>query len=428
MLEQAVDVLHLGAGAGGNPALAGTTDNVRLTALARGHGIDNGDIAMHLFLTLRQLGGVWHFSAGGHLVHQTRHAAHFFHLLELIAEIVEIETTALVELLDQLLRLFLIDTALRLLNQRQHVALAKDARRQAIRVERLERVDLLARTQKLDRLAGDKAHRQRRTTARIAIGFGKNHAGQRQRLAEGLGGVHRVLAGHAVHHKQGLDRIERGVQGAYLVHHGRVHVQPSGGIHNQNVRATDARLLKRRARNIHGYLFGAARKKSGANLCGQLLQLIDRCRTINVGTHQQHRFLFAFAQVTRQFGDAGGLARALQASHQHDRRRSYRQIEALVLLAHQDNQRVVHQLDDGLSRRETAQHFLSDGLGAHVLDERLHHRQRHVRFEQRHAHLAQGVTDIGLGETRLAAQAFERRFQPAGQILKHAGCCAPVCV
>jgi hypothetical protein len=104
------------------------------------------------------------------------------------------------------------------------------------------------------------------------------------------------------------------------------------------------------------------------------------------------------------------------------RRRAHRKIQTLVLLAHQDDERVVHHLDHRLPGREAGQHLLADGLGTHIVDECLHHRQRHVRFEQRHAHLAQGVTDIGLGQARLAAQALERGLQATGQVLKHGGC------
>jgi uncharacterized protein YbjT (DUF2867 family) len=54
------------------------------------------------------------------------------------------------------------------------------------------------------------AHRQRRAAARVAVQLGQHHAGQRQRLLEGLGGVDGVLALHGVDDEQRLDRVQRG--------------------------------------------------------------------------------------------------------------------------------------------------------------------------------------------------------------------------
>jgi hypothetical protein len=47
-------------------------------------------------------------------------------------------------------------------------------------------------------------------------------------------------------------------------------------------------------------------------------------------------------------------------------------------------------------------------------------RQRNVRLEQGETHLAQGVLDIGFGETAFAAQLFGSVRETPGQILEHA--------
>ena len=70
----------------------------------------------------------------------------------------------------------------------------------------------------LDRRAGDLAHRQRRAAARVAVELGQHHAGQRQRVLEGLGGVDRVLALHRIDDEQRLDRLQHRVQVADLGH------------------------------------------------------------------------------------------------------------------------------------------------------------------------------------------------------------------
>ena len=55
----------------------------------------------------------------------------------------------------------------------------------ALGMELLQRVDLLADADELDRLAGDGAHRQRRAAARIAVHAGQDDAGDAEALVEG---------------------------------------------------------------------------------------------------------------------------------------------------------------------------------------------------------------------------------------------------
>jgi hypothetical protein len=106
----------------------------------------------------------------------TAHAAHLLHLL---AKVLEVEALALLHLAGELLGLVAVDVALGLLDQAQHVAHAEDAGRDAVGVEHLERVGLLADAEELDRLAGDMAQRQRRAAAGVAVDLGQDHAGQR---------------------------------------------------------------------------------------------------------------------------------------------------------------------------------------------------------------------------------------------------------
>ena len=98
----------------------------------------------------------------------------------------------------QRLRLLSVDRLLRLLDQAEHVAHAEDARGEAVGMERLEGVDLLAGADELDRQAGDRADRERRAAAGIAVHLGDDEAADVQRLVELLGDVHRLLAGHGV--------------------------------------------------------------------------------------------------------------------------------------------------------------------------------------------------------------------------------------
>jgi len=113
----------------------------------------------------------------GKLVHERRQSAHFFHLRELLLEILEVESLARLDLVRQLLGGVAVPAFLHLLDQRQHVAHAEDARGHAVGMESLESIEFLADARELDRLAGDMPHRKRRAAARIAVEFGEHNAG-----------------------------------------------------------------------------------------------------------------------------------------------------------------------------------------------------------------------------------------------------------
>ena len=84
-----------------------------------------------------------------------------------------------------------------------------------------------------DRFAGDVAHRQCGTTAGINPPC-KDHTGERQRLAEGLGGIGSILACHGIHHEQGFDRLDGGAD-PDLRHHFAIDVQTTGSIDDHHV-------------------------------------------------------------------------------------------------------------------------------------------------------------------------------------------------
>ncbi len=80
--------------------------------------------------------------------------------------------------------------------------MAKDAARDAARIEEFERFGLFTGTEKLDRQARDGAHRKRSAAASIAIGARQHQTGERKACMEALGGFDRVLAGEAVGDEQ----------------------------------------------------------------------------------------------------------------------------------------------------------------------------------------------------------------------------------
>ena len=82
--------------------------------------------------------------------------------------------------------------------------------------------------------------------------------------------------------------------------------------------------------------------------------------------------------------------------------------------AHQLGKRLVDHADKGLAGREAADYFVADGAFFHAGHKVFHHRQRHVGFQQRHAHFAQGFFDVVFGEARLAAHFFGPLAEAAG--------------
>ena len=354
------------------------------------------------------------------LVHQAADAAHVLHLLKLVAHVVQVELLALGDLLGQLGGLVLVDLLLHLLDQRQHVAHVEDAAGDTVRMEHVQAFRLFADTDELDRLAGDVAHAQCGAATGITVGLGQHHAGQRQRVAEGLGGVGRVLAGHGVDHEQGFGRIHRRVQGLDLGHHRFVDGQAAGGIDQQYVDERLAGIVDGGADDGFRLLVGAGREEQHAHLLGQGLQLLDRGRTVDVGRDHHHLLLALFLQVLGQLADRGGLAGALQARHQDDGRGGHVEVQVAGFGAHDRGQFVAHHLDQGLARGQRLQHFLADRTHLDALDQGLHHRQRNVGLEQRDAHFAGRLADVLLGQAAAATQALDGAGKALGQGLEHA--------
>jgi len=105
--------------------------------------------------------------------------------------------------------------------------------------------------------------------AGIAVGLGENHPRQRQGIIEGLGGVGGVLAGHAVHDKQGLHRSQGPVQPLDFIHHGGIDMQPPRGIDNQHIHELLTGSFHGRLGDGHRVLAGVAGMEVHPNLPGQ---------------------------------------------------------------------------------------------------------------------------------------------------------------
>jgi hypothetical protein len=125
-----------------------------------------------------------HLAHAGHHAHQAAHAAELLHLPELLGQVVEVERLP-----------FFIRAAIFCAFSASIVSAAFSTSetmspmprmRPAMRsgMEFLQRVHLFAGADQLDRLAGDRAHGQRRTAAAIAVDAGQHEAGDADALVE----------------------------------------------------------------------------------------------------------------------------------------------------------------------------------------------------------------------------------------------------
>ncbi|MNJ56591.1 hypothetical protein D3C77_521460 [compost metagenome] len=192
------------------------------------------------------------------------------------------------------------------------------------------------------------------------------------------------------------------MQRLYLGHHLGINGQTAGGIHQHHVDELQPRLTDRRLGDLHRLLADIRGEEGHTHFASQRFQLLDRRRAVDVGRHHHHRLLLAILEQPRKLAHGRGLARTLQARHQHHCRRRNIQRQILVGGAHQLFELGTHDLHECLARRQALRHLGADRTLLDLVDELLDHRQCDVGLEQGHPHLAQGVLDVVLGQLRLA--------------------------
>ena len=147
-------------------------------------------------------------------------------------------------------------------------------------------------------------------------------------------------------------------------------------------------------------------------------QLLDGGGALEVGADEQ-RVAPLLLPPQGELGRVGRLARALEAGHEHDRRRP-RGVGELERLAAEDaDQLLVHGADHLLARGEA----LGERLGADpqpdAVAEAAGDGQLDVGLEQRGADLLERVIEVGVADAPLAAQAGRDPLQAVGQGVEH---------
>ena len=175
----------VGAGAGGDALLAAGLEDVGIAPLLRRHRVDDRHLALEHARRRGPASAIWFFilAMPGIMPIRPPMPPIFCICVELLAQVGEIEL-ALAHLLGDARGLLGVDVGGGLLDQRDDVAHAEDAVGDARGIELLQRVELFAGADQLDRLAGDRAHRERGAAAAVAVDAGEHDAGEADALVE----------------------------------------------------------------------------------------------------------------------------------------------------------------------------------------------------------------------------------------------------
>ncbi len=197
-----------------------------------------------------------------------------------------------------------------------------------------------------------------------------------------------------------LRRLDRLAHACQLVHQRLVDVEAAGRVHITTSRPS----AFARSRPSAAARTGSASLSIDGNrdLLAELLQLVDRRGTLQVGRHEPGLLPLA-AQMKRELGRRGGLAGPLQAGHQDDRGRAPER-ELGITCPHQPREAVVHQLDDLLTRVQALEDVVAERVCLHTRDELLHDLEVDVGLEERQPDLAHRLVDGVLVEAPGAAE------------------------
>ena len=319
----------------------------------------------------------------------------------------------LAQLLGHLLRLFGVERLLRLFDERQDIAHAEDARSHAVRMERFERLELLAEADELDGHARHGLDGKRRAAARIAVELRHDDAVEAERLIEALRHIDAFLARHRIDDEQDFVRMHGALDVAELLHELLVNLQAAGRIDDDDVIHVRLRIGHSLVRNLDRILAAFLLENGKAELLADDFELRDGGRTVDVIGHEQ-RALALLLEREAELADRRRLAGALQARHHDDRRRLRAHVDAALRAAHERREFLIDNLDDDLRRRQRLEDFLADCAFLDRLDEVLDDLEIDIGFEERHADFPHRLVDIVLRQLAMTAQLLERLLQTVG--------------
>ena len=306
--------------------------------------------------------------------------------------------------------------ALGLFDQAEHVPHAQDAVGHAVRVEQVEVGEALTGAGEGDRLAHDTLHRERGPATGVAVELGQDDATQFERVVEGLRRRHGVLADHGVDHQERVVRLGGGRDVPDLLHEIGVNGQAARGVDDADVTAEAAGLLQ--AGPGAGHRVGGLAEDGHPGLLPEHPQLFHGGGPLQVGADEE-RVATLLLPPQGELGGGGGLAGALQAGHEDDRRRPRRVAELECLAAEHPDQLLVHGADDLLARGQA----LGERLGADpepdAVAEASGDGQLDVGLQERGADLLERLVEVRVADAPLAAQAGRDALQAVGEGVEH---------
>ena len=282
-------------------------------------------------------------------------------------------------------------------------------------MELLEVSDVLTSGREHNRLAGNRSHRQCRTTAGITIKLREDHAGEVHPLVEGVSSVHGVLTNHRIDDEQNFVRLNSVTDITCLLHELSVNTQTTRGIDDDHIVQLSASLSYAVTRHLHGVAggyvklaghTGVRRVHGHARSLTDDLQLSHRVGALQVGCNQ-HRGVALALQPVSQFASQGGLTSTLQTRQHNDGRAALRHVDAAGRAAENIHQLLVHNLDDLLGGVQRLGNFRTESAFLHVGGEFADHGDSDVSVEQGAADFADGCINVCLGEAALAAQVLK---------------------
>ena len=190
----------------------------------------------------------------------------------------------------------------------------------AVGVELLEGVELLARGGEGDRPADDLLDRQRRAAAGVAVELRQDHAVDLRACAWNASATSDgVLAGHRVDDEERVVGLRRRRRSGGPAPSSRRRSTRRPAVSTMTHVAAEARASSRPGRRSATGIAGLGEHRH-VDLAAERAQLLDGGGALEVGADQQ-RVAALRLEPAGELGGVGGLARALQAGHQHDRRR-----------------------------------------------------------------------------------------------------------
>ncbi|KAF5051850.1 hypothetical protein DSECCO2_414800 [anaerobic digester metagenome] len=311
---------------------------------------------------------------------------------------------------------FLIDCALGLFNQAYDITHAKDSACDAVGIERLDVVHLLADTDVLDGFSNNRTQRQCGTAAGVTIELGENHPGNSDFLLKFLGDGNSVLTGHRVCNKERFIRLDGITNPLDLIHEGLVEVHAPACIDDQNVALLLLCLGKGCLCNLGRVFLPGKGEHRHTNRLTEDLQLQDGRRPDQVGGNQ-HGTPALPLEAGSQLCAGGGLAGSLQPHHQDDGGGvgTLEQEFLILLIPEQGDHVIVDDLHELLTRIDGLEDFLPKSFFHGPIDEASDNPQVYVSIQERHLDLFDGILDVLLGYFGLAG----KRSHDAGELIAY---------